>query len=46
MKELICFTEKIASIDLFVANAGILGGIGIDLSEEVWMRSININFMQ
>jgi NAD(P)-dependent dehydrogenase (short-subunit alcohol dehydrogenase family) len=51
MRELIDFVEvKIAPIDLFVANAGVLGDpseiAGMDIDEEVWMNKIKINFMQ
>ena len=39
-----------APIDLFVANAGVLGNVeelqGIDIDEEVWLEKIRINFMQ
>ena len=42
MKELIDFVQnKIAPIDLFVANAGVLGDppeiAGMDIDEEVWL---------
>ena len=32
-------------IDLFCSNAGIIGGFGLDASDDVWRRTLDVNLM-
>ncbi len=32
-------------IDLFCSNAGIIGGFGLDASDEIWRRTLEVNVM-
>ncbi|HEU4363249.1 MAG TPA: SDR family oxidoreductase [Mycobacterium sp.] len=37
--------REFGPVDLYFANAGITGAIGLDVSDEDWQRSIDINLM-
>ena len=37
--------SKVGPIDLFCLNAGIAGGSGLDVANEVWDQFIDVNFM-
>ena len=44
--ELVAFADQeLGGIDLFVANAGVFGGFGLDAAEADWARSWEVNVM-